>query len=128
MNLAMNLSWVQFGSLMMFLAITLGAFGSHALKEKISADDMEIFKTGIFYHIIHALALFVVAWLTTISADPKVQFAGLFFIGGIFFFSGSLYLLSITEIKALAFITPIGGLLFLFGWFLLLHAQYNKFL
>lgn len=121
-----NLNWVQLGSLFMFLGVVLGAFGSHALRPRISEYYFDIYKTGVLYHFIHALALFIVAWLTTQSADPKVHFAGICFILGIFLFSGSLYLLSISEIKWLGAITPLGGLAFLVGWFLLLHAQYDK--
>ena len=119
----MVLSWVQLASLFMFLGITLGAFGSHALRDKISPQSLEIFKTGIFYHLIHALGLFVVAWLTTNSSDPKIHFAGLAFMTGIFLFSGSLYLLAITETKMIGIITPLGGLCFLAGWFLIMHSQ-----
>ncbi len=119
----MVLSWIQLASLMMFLGITLGAFGSHALRDKISPYALEVFKTGVLYQLIHALGLFVVAWLTTQSADPKLHFAGLAFITGIFLFSGSLYLLAITETKYFGIITPLGGLCFLAGWFLIMHSQ-----
>ncbi len=119
----MMLSWVQLGSLMMFLGITLGAFGAHTLKDKISTYSIEIFKTGVLYHLIHAIGIFIVAWLTTHSYDPKVHYAGLCFLTGIFLFSGSLYLLAVTEIKGIGFITPLGGLCFLAGWFLLMHSQ-----
>ena len=118
-----QLSWVQLASLFMFLGVTLGAFGSHALKGKISDYYMDVYKTAVLYHFIHALGIFVVAWLSTLSGDPKIQFAGLFFILGIFLFSGSLYLLAITELKVLGAITPIGGISFLIGWVNLLHAN-----
>lgn len=119
----MVLSWIQLASLMMFLGITLGAFGAHALKDKIPVQSIEIFKTGVFYHIIHAIGLFIVAWLTTQSPDPKLHYAGLCFLTGIFLFSGSLYLLAITEMKTIGIITPLGGLCFLGGWFLIMHSQ-----
>lgn len=119
----MVLSWVQLASLMMFLGITLGAFGSHALRDKLLPQSLEIYKTGIFYHIIHAFGLFIVAWLTTQSSDPKIHFAGLCFITGIFLFSGSLYLLAVTESKMFGIITPLGGLCFLAGWYLIIHSK-----
>ena len=123
----MNLSWIQLGSLLMFLGIVLGAFGGHALKPKLAPAEMEIYKTGILYHLIHAQALFLVAWLSTQSADLKVQYAGLAFLSGIVLFSGTLYALAITEIKRLGWITPLGGLSFLAGWALLFYSQYAKF-
>lgn len=122
----MNLSWIQLGSLFMFLGVGLGAFGSHLLKSKLSAEYLEIFKTGVFYHFLHALALFIVAWLSTQSSDMKVQYAGIFFMMGIVLFSGSLYILSITEIKWLGAITPLGGLSFLAGWGLLFYSVFDK--
>ena len=122
----MNLNWIQLGSLYMFLAVVLGAFGSHALKEKISVYALDIYKTGVLYHFIHALGLFIVAWLTTVSSDPKIHYAGLFFMLGVVFFSGSLYLLSVTEMKWLGMVTPLGGIFFLTGWALIFYSQYTQ--
>ena len=123
----MNLSWIQLGSLLMFLGVVLGAFGAHALRPKLSPEEIEIYKTAVLYHLIHALALFLVAWLSTQSTDLKVQFAGLFFLVGVVLFSGTLYALAITDIKWLGFITPFGGFAFLAGWALLFYSQYTKF-
>ena len=123
----MNLSWIQLGSLLMFLGIVLGAFGGHALKTKLSPAEIEIYKTAVLYHLIHALALFIVAWLSTQSTDIKVQYAGLAFLTGVVLFSGTLYALAITEIKWLGFITPLGGFCFLAGWALLFSSQYTRF-
>ena len=111
--------WIKVASFLMFLAVGLGAFGSHALRGKITDYYLEVYKTGVLYHFIHALAIFVVAWISTISSDPKVSWAGIAFIVGIVLFSGSLYALSITGIKILGAITPLGGLSFLAGWILL---------
>lgn len=122
-----NLSWIQLGSLFMFLAVALGAFGSHALRSKLTEQYLEIYKTAILYHVIHALALFIVAWLTTQSNDPKIHYAGLFFTTGTVLFSGSLYLLSITEFKWLGMITPLGGVSFLLGWALIFYSHFVKF-
>ena len=124
----MNLSWVQLGSLLMFLGVVLSAFGAHALKTKIAPEYMDVYKTAIFYHLIHALALFIVAWLTTQSTDIKVQYAGLLFIVGIVLFSGTLYAISITGFKWLGMITPLGGLAFLTGWAFLFLSHYQKLL
>ena len=111
--------WIRIASLLMFLAVALGAFGSHALRGKLTDHYLEIYKTGVLYHFIHALGLFVVAWLSTQTQNPKVNLAGIFMLTGIVLFSGSLYLLSITGQKWLGAITPLGGLSFLFAWLLL---------
>ena len=103
----------------MFLAVALGAFGAHMLRGKLNGYSLDVYKTAVLYHFIHALALFVVAWVSTQSSDPKIQTAGICFIVGIILFSGSLYALSVTGIKWLGAITPLGGLSFLMGWFLL---------
>ena len=122
----MNLTWIQLGSLFMFLGVGLGAFGSHLLRLKLSSENLEIFKTGVFYQFLHAFGLFLIAWLSTQSSDIKVQYAGILFMMGIVLFSGSLYILSITEIKWLGAITPLGGLSFLIGWGLLFYSTYNQ--
>lgn len=114
-----TMHWIKIGSFLMFLGVSLGAFGAHALKAKLSEYSLDIYKTAVLYHFIHALALFVVAWLTMSLHDPKLNLAGIAFTIGIALFSGSLYLLSITGIKWLGAITPLGGVAFLIGWSLL---------
>jgi len=111
--------WAKIASILMFLGVALGAFGSHALKDKISDYHLDVYKTGILYHFIHALGLFAVAWLVVQFHNPKLNLSGVFLTAGIILFSGSLYLYSITNIRWLGFITPIGGLCFLIGWLIL---------
>ncbi len=115
--------WIKFASLFMFLAVALGAFGAHALRNTLSTSMMEVYKTANLYHFIHALGLFVIAWLSTINSDPKIAWAGVFLIAGIILFSGSLYMLSLTGVRWLGAITPFGGLSFLAGWLLLLLTK-----
>ena len=110
----------------MFLAVGLGAFGAHALREKLIGYYLDVYKTAVLYHFIHALALFVVAWLSTQSADPKIQYAGWAFVAGIVLFSGSLYLLSITQMRWLGAVTPLGGLSFLAGWMLIFLTTFTN--
>jgi uncharacterized membrane protein YgdD (TMEM256/DUF423 family) len=111
--------WVKIASILMFLGVALGAFGAHALRSKLTDHYLDVYKTGVLYHFIHALGLFVVAWLSTVSTDPKINLAGIFMVLGIVLFSGSLYVLSVTGIKWLGAITPLGGLSFLAAWILL---------
>ena len=89
--------WVKLASLLMFLGVALGAFGAHALRGKVDAYFLDVFKTGVLYHMIHALGLFAIAWLSTITQDPKIAWAGILMIAGIVLFSGSLYLLSLIK-------------------------------
>lgn len=100
------------------LSVAAGAFASHALKEKLSERAMEIFETGARYQMYHALALLMVALLLSRAeaAQTTLIAAGVAFIVGVMVFSGSLYTLSLTNIKWLGAITPLGGAAFLVGW------------
>ncbi len=111
--------WIQVASLMMFLAVILGAFGAHAIHGKLSDNYMDIYETAVLYQFIHALGLFVVAWLSTICKDEKVTIAGILMLAGILMFSGSLYILSLTGIRWLGALTPVGGICFLAAWAIL---------
>ena len=109
--------WVRYGALLMLLGVALGAFGGHALKDRLSIESQRIYQTASFYHLMHGLALLAVGWLATLRPmEPLVPRAGTAFILGILLFSGSLYLLAITGVKKLGLITPFGGLAFLLGW------------
>jgi uncharacterized membrane protein YgdD (TMEM256/DUF423 family) len=95
-----------------FLAVALGAFGAHALKGTLIANGMtDVWNKAVFYHFIHALVLLILA---TLPGTQRLVSA--LFGAGILVFSGSLYLLALTNIRWLGAITPIGGLCFLAGW------------
>jgi uncharacterized membrane protein YgdD (TMEM256/DUF423 family) len=109
------------------LAVILGAFGAHALKEKLDVYQLEIFNKGVQYQFYHVVALFAVALLADKIQPKTLTFAGWFFTAGILFFSGSLYLLATRSLLGtdaltpiLGPITPLGGLCFIIGWILLL--------
>jgi uncharacterized membrane protein YgdD (TMEM256/DUF423 family) len=104
------------GALFGFLGVALGAFAAHALKSHLSADHLDVFKTGAQYQLYHALALLAVAWAVTRWPGGLTTAAGWLFVAGIVLFSGSLYLLAGTGVKAFGAITPLGGLAFLAGW------------
>ena len=108
-------SWVIMGSLHMALAVILGAFAAHALKSMLNEYSTDIYKTGNFYHFIHALALIMVGVLQQ-QFDIKLTISGFSFFIGMVLFSGSLYSIALTGVKGLGAITPIGGLLFIIGW------------
>ena len=103
----------------MFLGVGLGAFAAHALRGRLSPEMLQVFETGVRYHFYHALGLFVVAWLSESLASHWITWAGIAFVLGIVVFSGSLYLLALTGVRAWGAITPLGGLAFLVGWLLL---------
>lgn len=95
-----------------FLGVALGAFGAHGLKAVLTANDTSaIWQTAVLYHLVHA-----VASLWAAGRNPTVVWL---WLAGIVIFSGSLYVLALTNIKWLGAITPIGGLLFLAGWLLI---------
>ena len=108
-------------------AVIIGAFASHALKEQLSEKYLAIFETGVRYQMYHALALLLVALLLTQFelAPTALVVAGFAFIAGVVIFSGSLYALSLTEIKWLGAITPLGGVGFIVGWACLVVAAFN---
>jgi uncharacterized membrane protein YgdD (TMEM256/DUF423 family) len=125
------------GAIFGFIGVALGAFGSHALRSKLTPDRVATFETGVRYQMWHALALFVVviveAWTPsggsssfTLVADrggaPLLFAAGWLFAGGIVLFSGSLYALAVTHNRAWGAVTPFGGTCLLLGWAMLLFA------
>jgi uncharacterized membrane protein YgdD (TMEM256/DUF423 family) len=99
-------------------SVAAGAFASHALKEKLSDRALEIFETGARYQMYHALALLLVALLLLRAETNQTLLTttGIAFIAGVVIFSGSLYALSLSGIKWLGAITPLGGVAFLIGW------------
>jgi len=120
------------GTLLAALAVALGAFGAHGLKKLVDADTISIYQTGVQYQMYHALALIIVGILAQRSDSSLLSYAGFFFIGGIVCFSGSLYLLSSframnKSVPGFVYhITPLGGILFILGWLLLLFALIKK--
>ncbi len=98
------------------LAVALGAFGAHALKARVSPDQLSTFTTGVQYHMYHALGLGLVGMLLARSNAGLVSMAGWLFILGTILFSGSLYALVLTRTRWLGAITPFGGIAFVAGW------------
>jgi uncharacterized membrane protein YgdD (TMEM256/DUF423 family) len=107
------------GSISAFIAVALGAFGAHGLRSRLTPEMLNIFEVGVRYQMYHAFALFAVAWATSRWPENDFTAAGWAFIIGTVIFSGSLYLLSMTDIRWFGAITPLGGLGFLAGWAIL---------
>ncbi len=104
-----------------FISVAAGAFAAHALREKLSDRLFEVFEIGARYQMYHALALLAVAWLVH-GQVPAARAAGWCFVAGIVMFSGTLYVLALTGIKVLGAVTPLGGILLLAGWALMIYG------
>src|SRR5262249_62070522 len=115
------MNWSVAGALLMALAVILGAFGAHGLRDRLDAYSMSVYEKAVFYHFIHALGLLIVSFLPktgTFSEFATSWVCGLL-LAGIILFSGSLYLLAITGNRGLGAITPIGGVSFIAAWLML---------
>lgn len=102
----------------MALAVALGAFGAHGLKNRLDEYSISVYEKAVFYHFVHAVGILLVAILARTSAitpTGQSRVAGLL-LAGIILFSGSLYVLAISGIRALGAITPLGGVAFIVGW------------
>jgi uncharacterized membrane protein YgdD (TMEM256/DUF423 family) len=116
------------GSLVALLAVALGAFGAHALRAHFEArpELQPNYQTAVQYHFFHAFALIAVAWAANEWAHPMIPVAGYLFGAGVLLFSGSLYLLSLTGVRAWGAVTPFGGVAFLLGWALLAWGVFRS--
>lgn len=113
------------GSLSAFIGVAAGAFGAHGLKSRLSAELLGTFEVAVRYQMYHAFALLAVAWVLTKWPSSLATVSGWCFVIGTVLFSGSLYLLSLSGIKWLGAITPLGGLAFLGGWLCLGYAVWK---
>ena len=104
------------GAVAAMIAVGVGAFGAHGLRGRLSPAELEIFDTGVRYHMYHALGLFAVAWAASRWPSGATTLAGWLLIVGIVVFSGSLYVLVLTGQRWLGAITPIGGVALVAGW------------
>ncbi len=111
--------FVGLGALAAGIAVALGAFGAHGLEGRVSPDRLETFRTGVRYQMWHALALLFIGWAAAQGWGALLHWAGYCFLGGIVIFSGTLYLLVLTDTGWLGAITPLGGVAFIVGWILL---------
>ena len=109
-----------------FLAVGIGAFGAHGLKDTVPADLMAVYRTAVDYHFYHSLGLLIVGSLLLHKPElTRLHWTGYFFIAGIVIFSGSLYILAITGIRWWGAVTPIGGLMFMAGWATMAVTMYS---
>jgi uncharacterized membrane protein YgdD (TMEM256/DUF423 family) len=115
--------WSAIGAGMMALGVILGAFGAHALKERLDAYSMDVYQKAVFYHFVHALGILIVSSLLRAGAltESACTIVCALLLAGIVLFSGSLYLLAITGSRGLGAVTPFGGLAFISAWVLLAY-------
>ena len=116
---------IMTASLLLALAVGLGAFGAHGLKSQLSQEMLQTYKTGVDYHFYHALGLLLIGVLAVTMPSTLLKWSAVSLTAGIVLFSGSLYVLSISGIKWLGAITPFGGLCFITGWILLFIAVWK---
>ena len=115
------MNWSAAAAVLMGLAVGIGAFGAHGLKGRLDDYSMGVYEKAVLYHFFHALGLLIVSILPrvgAISQSAATWVCGLL-LAGIVLFSGSLYVLALSGVKALGAVTPLGGLAFLAAWFLL---------
>ena len=119
-------TWVIIGTLMAGIAVLIRSFGAHGLKSKLSTDDLAIFETGVRYHMYHALGLIIIGGIGFHLSQNIIQIPAYLLLSGIIIFCGSLYLLVLTNIRWIGAFTPIGGICFIIGWFLLAFNLYKS--
>lgn len=117
----MDRTFLLVGAALGFLGVAFGAFGAHALRARLSPEMLGVFETGVRYQMYHVFAVLIVAVAIGNLGNARLLVAaGWLFAAGILVFSGSLYALALTGVRTLGAITPIGGLLFLLGWVVLI--------
>jgi uncharacterized membrane protein YgdD (TMEM256/DUF423 family) len=114
--------WIAVGSIWGCLAVVFGAFGAHALKDRLTPELLQTFELATKYQMYHALALIAVGLLGTRVDTVSLQVAGWAFLAGSLVFSGSLYILTLSGMKWLGMITPVGGLGMICGWIALAYT------
>jgi uncharacterized membrane protein YgdD (TMEM256/DUF423 family) len=121
-NRTMNRTLLLIGAVAAFIGVGFGAFGAHGLSGRIAPEMLTVFETGVRYQMYHALAILMTALALGFADNRWLRAAGWLFTIGILLFSGSLYVLALTNIATLGMVTPLGGLAFLAGWACLIIA------
>ncbi len=111
--------FLALGSILAGLGVAAGAFGAHALKEILDPPMLQVFETATRYVLYHAFGLCIVSWAIDRYPEQRLEKSGWLFLVGILLFSGSLYMVSLADIRWMGAVTPIGGLAFMTGWLLL---------
>ena len=117
------MNWSAIGAIFLAVAVGLGAFGAHGLKDRLDAYSLGIWEKAVFYHFIHSMGVLMVSMLPRSGNFPLAAASNVcwLLIAGVLVFSGSLYTLALTGVRSLGAITPIGGVCFIAGWLLLAY-------
>lgn len=118
--------FVLIGALSGAMGVAAGAFGAHALRAKLEPRMLEVFETGARYQMYHAIALLFVAWAASRWPGSLTTASGWLLLAGTVLFSGSLYAMALTNVRALGAITPLGGVCFIAGWLCLAIAAWRS--
>ena len=118
------MNWIMTGAISALIAVAAGAFGAHALKERLSENLLNAFEVGVRYQFYHALALLLMGVL--VQRMPGANTAAWCFLVGTILFSGSLYALALTGLKFFGPITPLGGVVLMAGWAMLAWSAYGQ--
>ena len=118
----MKNKWITVGAVFGFLGVAIGAFGAHSLKQYLTPETIETFKTGVQYQLIHAVVILAIGFYN----NTRFNISGWLFTFGIILFSFSLYAYSLTGITSIAIITPFGGMCFLAGWLMIIINSLRK--
>ena len=120
--------WTSVAAGALALAVIIGAFGAHALRDRLDAYSMGVYEKAVFYHFVHALGLLIVSLMPRagVLSEAKAGWVCMLLLAGIVLFSGSLYALAITGVRALGAVTPLGGLSFIAAWLLLAYASAKR--
>lgn len=124
MTVTLSHRWIRVAGLVGAVGVALGAFGAHGLKNHVSPELLEVYRTGVLYHLIHSVAL-----LGVVVAGPRLKLGMVTrwaFLVGVLIFSGTLYTLAVTGLRWLGAITPLGGLAFIVGWAALFVGGVNQ--
>jgi uncharacterized membrane protein YgdD (TMEM256/DUF423 family) len=108
--------FIRVGALAGLLGVAFGAFGAHALRERLAPEMHGVYQTGVLYHLVHALAVLAVGILADRNPSGALSASGWAFTAGLMLFSGSLYGLALSGLRVLGTVTPVGGVAFLIGW------------
>ena len=117
--------WIIIGSLLAALSVLVGAFGAHGLKSKVPSADLQIFETGVKYQMYHALGLLLIGFIGFHYRQDILTIPAYLLLIGTFIFSGSLYILVLTNIRWFGAVTPVGGICLVLGWILLSYNIYR---
>jgi len=116
----MEKMFFAWGGVLGFLGVTAGAFGTHALKDRLHPEFLNVFEIAVRYQLIHALLLLIIGVSALYFPGPVLVWAGWCILAGVSIFSGSLYALALSGVRFWGALTPLGGLFMLAGWFLLM--------